>query len=148
MAKNIIGGAVNRPFRIWYPEETRMIYGGMMNFDMSDGEWMWEGRHGSFHSRYNPKPILMKGTGILIMDEKIGELRQLFQGDLITLKGTDLVIEIVWDERFAGFDWQVAGTEQRGEIYSDWDWKELCYDHLDRIIHLGNIYENPELLNK
>ena len=29
--------------------------------------------------------------------------------------------------------------------YPDWSWSEMCYDHMDRIEKIGNIYENPEL---
>ena len=30
--------------------------------------------------------------------------------------------------------------------YPDWSWSEMCYDHMDRIEVIGDIYRNPELL--
>jgi len=121
--------------RLWYPTEKRMVYTGMITFDLRDCSWMWEGRHGSFHSHFGE---LMYGTGIIIIHK--GKERELFEGDIIRVGGKEgNTVEIVRNERGGGFNTKPEIT------YASWGWEETICDHSDRIEYLGNVFETPEL---
>jgi hypothetical protein len=123
-----------KKFRLWYPDEKRMVLGGMLTFDLRDGKWMWEGRNGSFHSGHGK---LMEGTGIEIKGNKDNSpLQEIFEGDILEISDAEIVT-VIKNEVTGNFC-----TEP--EIsYAGWGWDETMTDHRDRVKIVGNIYEKP-----
>lgn len=121
-----------RNFRVWNEKEKRMIYKGALTIDLGDGAWMWEGKSESFHSHFGE---LMYGTG---RGDKTGQ--EIFEGDILEISKRDIVA-VIWDQQIAGFNTTPLIT------YADRGWRETVTDHTKHIKILGNIYENPELLD-
>jgi uncharacterized phage protein (TIGR01671 family) len=64
---------------------------------------------------------------------------EIYEGDIVgkKTKGQTNKQIIVWNENAAGFDWQTA---------TDDDWPDGFGGFIDEYEVIGNIYENPELL--
>ena len=78
--------------------------------------------------------ILMQSTGL---KDKNG--KEIFEGDIVDYKGRKAVVK--WHGSYASFIYRFVDDLQ--ERVSDWDPLFLAYYHFEVI---GNIYENPELL--
>ncbi len=128
-------------YRIWFQQENKMLYKGALTFNLSDNTWIWKGRHGSISSDFGET---MEGTGIEIMvkvkGSSIKQSKELFEGDIIKCFD-DEIVTIVWNEEIAGFD-----TEPKIK-YSDYGWSITISNRRSKIELLGNIYENPDLIN-
>ena len=78
--------------------------------------------------------VIMQSTGL---KDKNG--KEIFEGDIVDYKGREAVVK--WHGSYASFIYRfVDGLQERG---SKWDPLFLACYHFEI---LGNIYENPELL--
>lgn len=78
--------------------------------------------------------VIMQSTGIFDKNNK-----EIFEGDIVDYKGRKAVIK--WHGSYASFIYRFVDELQ--ERVSEWHPLFLAYYHFEII---GNIYENPELL--
>lgn len=78
--------------------------------------------------------IIMQSTGL---KDKNGE--EIFEGDIVDYKGRKAIIK--WHGSYASFIYRFV--DELNERVSEWHPLFLAYYHFEVI---GNIYENPELL--
>lgn len=78
--------------------------------------------------------VLMQSTGL---KDKNGE--EIFEGDIVDYKGRKAIIK--WHGSYASFIYRFV--DELNERVSEWHPLFLAYYHFEVI---GNIYENPELL--
>ena len=111
--------------RMYQPDEVMVGNGDIWIIDEDDvaGEWI-----------VNNDIHLMQSTGL---KDKNG--KEIFEGDIVDYKGREAVVK--WHGSYASFIYRfVDGLKER---VSEWDPLFLaCYN----FEVIGNIYENPELL--
>ena len=127
-------------FRAWNKITRRMItdhlsWGLELNFGFSNLTSNW---------------IMMQSTGLL---DKQG--KEVFEGDVLLVQSELILIrtgektgkmsskkyQVVWSDKIAGF----CGKDEQGKI-SAWAMSKDIVEEFHKII--GNIYENPELLEE
>lgn len=125
-------------FRVWNKElystepRTRMVYGAEQTYDCYCGN---DERipASSFGAIIDDEDFIpMQCTGI---KDKRGKL--VYENDIITC-GDDRKWVVIWDDTF----WQVKEIRQDGCINTN----ALTWCTYDEIEIIGNIYENPKLL--
>ena len=85
------------------------------------------------------KTIVMQSTGLF---DKNGN--EIFEGDIVKFSDCDddvYVTPVVWDKNYACF-----GVSFSGKYPVSFDYLEEFYTKLKDVEVIGNIYENPELL--
>ena len=120
-------------FRAWDKETKTMIDVSLINFEehsILGGYWEF----GQTESIKFDEIELMQSTGL---KDKNG--KEIFEGDIVDYKGREAVIK--WHGSYASFIYRfVDGLQER---VSEWEPLFLACYHFEVI---GNIYENPELL--
>lgn len=111
-------------FRAWDKERKEMSHNPALIFDDTFGTYRI---HGALASNL---PVLMQYTGLKDKNSK-----EIYEGDILKI-GNDLV-EVKWIEvgNWMGEKQPMVGFISHGTIYKD-----------SPIEVIGNIYENPELL--
>lgn len=125
-------------FRAWDRTKNEMNYRVMVgNCDTDDENWtcpiIWdEEREKWVH--FDDYECIMQSTGFKDLNGI-----EIFEGDIVDYKGREAVVK--WHGSYASFIYRfVDGLQER---VSEWDPLFLAYYHFEII---GNIYENPELL--
>lgn len=111
--------------RMYQPDEVMVGDGNIwiVDEDSVTGDWI-----------VNNDIHLMQSTGL---KDKNG--KEIFEGDIVDYKGREAVVK--WHGSYASFIYRfVDGLQER---VSEWDPLFLACYHFEVI---GNIYENPELL--
>lgn len=111
--------------RMYQPDEVMVGDGNIWIIDEDSvaGDWI-----------VNNDIHLMQSTGL---KDKNG--KEIFEGDIVDYKGREAVVK--WHGSYASFIYRfVDGLQER---VSEWDPLFLACYHFEII---GNIYENPELL--
>ena len=120
------GGSLNRMYQ---PDEV-MVGGGniwIIDEDSVAGDWI-----------VNNDLHLMQSTGLV---DKNG--KEIFEGDVLELKDCGETIgnvKVYWDDSLALFQLDAIIVDEKAPIYKVVDDEDYSY------IVVGNIYENPELL--
>lgn len=120
-------------FRAWDKETKTMIEVSSINFEehlILGGYWEF----GQTESIKFDEIELMQSTGL---KDKNG--KEIFEGDIVDYKGREAVVK--WHGSYASFIYRFVDELQ--ERASDWEPLFLACYHFEVI---GNIYENPELL--
>lgn len=116
------GGSLNRMYQ---PDEVMVGNGDIWIIDEDSvaGEWI-----------VNNDIHLMQSTDLLDKNSK-----EIFEGDIVDYKGRKAVIE--WHGSYASFIYRFVDELQKRNT----EWKPLYLAYMKCEI-IGNIYENPELL--
>ena len=120
-------------YRVWDKELRTMLDVSLIDFKKGVlvGEH-WEFGETNFMSF--DEIVIMQTTGLL---DKNG--KEIFEGDIVDYKGREAVVK--WHGSYASFIYRfVDGLKER---VSEWEPLYLAYLKCEVI---GNIYENPELL--
>ena len=123
-------------FRAWHNELGRMMSISYMWFNVDSlGEIGLNDAVMNDYITVSPDEIeLMQSIGL---KDKNG--KEIFEGDIVDYKGREAVVK--WHGSYASFIYRfVDGLQER---VSKWDPLFLAYYNFEVI---GNIYENPELL--
>lgn len=126
---------MNPKFRAWLKEEKRMTDVNEMTF--IDGEVYLISDVTDFYAYEEFK--LMQSTGLR---DKNG--MEIYEGDIVKFpefNGDIYITPVVWDKSCACF-----GLSFSGKYPISFDYLEEFYTELKDIEVVGNIYENPELL--
>ena len=146
MKKNEESEKRERKFRVW--TGNRMVYLASKLNDTSliFSEWGWEavdhltGELVSICSSKTEGAVLMEYIGLKIPNESIiyDESKEIYEGD---------VIEDVWKHAYeiCHNGHKFYGRQYRGDEYGYYT-KELFKGNLVQSKLLGNVYENPELI--
>ncbi|MCO4645803.1 hypothetical protein Si021_00977 [Streptococcus infantarius subsp. infantarius] len=124
-------------FRAWVKDEKRMLPVGDLDLDYKL-TYLDEG-NGYRYERDFDEIELMQFTGI---KDKNG--KEIYDGDIVKFSDCDddvYVTPVVWDKNYACF-----GVSFSGKYPISFDYLEEFYTELKDIEVVGNIYENPELL--
>lgn len=132
-------------FRVWDKKEKVIgvvrntirlcLSGEIVVYSDEDGgkSGLWE--H-DITDYYKDQFILMQYTGLLDKNDK-----EIYEGDLVRLsKFADRPAEVYWDERWAEYRMRVNGEMQYDKTHP------MLFAKQDKVI--GNIWENPELLER
>nr|DAJ96195.1 MAG TPA: YopX protein [Caudoviricetes sp.] len=118
-------------FRAWLKNDKEMI-------DVDEIHWFHEGidfiGDGITFSRGADEIELMQSTGLFDRNGK-----EIFEGDIVDYKGRKAVVK--WHGSYASFIYRFV--DELNERVSEWHPLFLAYYHFEIV---GNIYENPELL--
>ena len=126
---------MNPKFRAWLKEEKRMTDVNEMTF--IDGEVYLISDVTDFYAYEEFK--LMQSTGLR---DKNG--MEIYEGDIVKFSDCDddvYITPVVWDKNYACF-----GVSFSGGYPISFDYLEEFYTELKDIEVVGDIYENPELL--
>lgn len=123
-------------FRAWDKLNNEMYVVEQINFNRGEFESIG---YGITFLRGADKVILMQSTGIL---DKNG--KEIFEGDILGIETDEgiLNVNIFWDEEHALFMFESKKHNEK-ELLA-----ELVEDNTYPFAILGNIYENPELLEE
>ena len=123
-------------FRAWDKLNNEMYVVEQINFNRGEFESIG---YGITFLRGADKVILMQSTGIL---DKNG--KEIFEGDILGIEPDEgiLNVNIFWDEEHALFMFESKKHNEK-ELLA-----ELVEDNTYPFAILGNIYENPELLEE
>ena len=125
-------------FRAWHKELGRMMLIEIMYFFFFDNELeeleLNDPVMNEHISVYPDEIVLMQSTGL---KDKNG--KEIFEWDVVDYKGRKAIIK--WHGSYASFIYRFVDELQ--ERASDWEPLFLACYHFEVI---GNIYENPELL--
>ena len=121
-------------FRAWLKEESEIIEVDTMNW--FDGEFESIGDGVTFLREAN-KIELMQSTGL---KDKNG--KEIFEGDILAVETDEEVVNlnVFWDEEHALFMFESKKYNEKDLL------AELVEDKAYPFEIIGNIYENPELL--
>lgn len=119
---------MNRPirFRAWNGKEMQTVFGINFAIDNSIGQVFYDIRH----KECSYEPILMQYTGLLDRNGK-----EIYEGDVVEWQpknGTKERAVVNWDNERTRFVCDVYGFNER--------------EAKERIKIIGNVYENPDLL--
>ena len=122
-------------YRVWDKELQTMLDVSLINFKKGVlvGEH-WEFGETNFMSF--DEIVLMQSTGLF---DKNG--KEIFEGDIVDYKGRKAIIK--WHGSYASFIYRFIDKPK--ERKAEWSPLYLTYLHVEII---GNIYENPELLEE
>nr|DAE06715.1 MAG TPA: YopX protein [Siphoviridae sp. ctGN02] len=122
-------------YRVWDKELQTMLDVSLINFKKGVlvGEH-WEFGETNFMSF--DEIVLMQSTGLF---DKNG--KEIFEGDIVDYKGRKAIIK--WHGSYASFIYRFIDKPK--ERKAEWSPLYLAYLHVEII---GNIYENPELLEE
>ncbi|MCO4577924.1 hypothetical protein Si071_01426 [Streptococcus infantarius subsp. infantarius] len=126
---------MNPKFRAWLKEEKRMTDVNEMTF--IDGEVYLISDVTDFYAYEEFK--LMQSTSLF---DKNG--MEIYEGDIVKFSDCDddvYITPVVWDKNYACF-----GVSFSGGYPISFDYLEEFYTELKDIEVVGDIYENPELL--
>ena len=118
-------------FRAW-SDETKMMYHSHRPNGTTNPMWSYD----SVFRANNPKTHIMQYTGI---KDKSG--KEIYDGDIAKYMQYKTPIVIIWNCKFAAFDFYHVGDEGARHILSP----RIASESIEVI---GNIYENPELLEE
>lgn len=118
-------------FRAWDKVKNEMYVVEQINFNRGEFESIG---YGVSSLRGADKIKLMQSTGL---KDKNG--KEIFEGDIVDYKGREAVVK--WHGSYASFIYRFV--DELKERVSEWDPLYLAYLKCEVI---GNIYENPELL--
>ena len=122
-------------YRVWDKELQTMLDVSLIDFKKGVlvGEH-WEFGETNFMSF--DEIVLMQSTGLF---DKNG--KEIFEGDIVDYKGRKAIIK--WHGSYASFIYRFIDKPK--ERKAEWSPLYLAYLHVEII---GNIYENPELLEE
>ena len=122
-------------YRVWDKELQTMLDVSLINFKKGVlvGEH-WEFGETNFMSF--DEIVLMQSTGLF---DKNG--KEIFEGDIVDYKGRKAIIK--WHGSYASFIYRFIYKPKERKA----EWSPLYLAHLHVEI-IGNIYENPELLEE
>ena len=70
--------------------------------------------------------------------------KEIYEGDILKEQPNGYIGKVLWDwDGYLSVEWNSDYDME----YPDWLWSAMICDHSDRIEVIGNIYENPELLD-
>ena len=123
-------------FRFWHTEKKVMVI-DEENLMISSISHIWNGMSGTLvDTSYYKKPIFipMQFTGL---QDKNG--KEIYEGDILHIKteGWDVKGEVVWNQKKCAFNY-FDNEEHNSLLEIDSNIYEV----------IGNIYQNPELINK
>lgn len=118
-------------FRAW-SDETKMMYHSHRPNGTNNPMWSYD----SVFRANNPKTHIMQYTGL---HDKNG--KEIYDGDIAKYMQYKTPIVIIWDCKFAAFDFYHVGDEGARHILSP----RIASESIEVI---GNTYENPELLEE
>ena len=119
-------------FRAWLKQYEKMDNDiGEMYFENGEFKYIGDDVH---YKRLPEHVILMQSTGLL---DKNG--KEIFERDIVDYKGRKAVIK--WHGSYASFIYRFIDETQKRKP----EWKPLYLAYMKCEI-IGNIYENPELL--
>lgn len=125
-------------FRAWHKELGRMMLIEIMYFFFFDNELeeleLNDPVMNDHISVYPDKIVLMQSTGL---KDKNG--KEIFEGDIVNYKGRKAIIK--WHGSYASFIYRFV--DELNKRSAEWYPLYLAYLKCEVI---GNIYENPELL--
>ena len=119
-------------FRMWNKITSKMHSVDGLYFDSEEVQYKDEVDVLRFIKFGNT--ILMQSTGL---KDKNG--KEIFEGDIVDYKGRKAVVK--WHGSYASFIYRFV--DELNERVSEWHPLFLAYYHFEIV---GNIYENPELL--
>ena len=133
-------------FRVWLKITNKMY--NVHSLHIGTNKAIISSRYGNVSVYIDKNSILMQSTGL---KDKNGKL--IYEGDLLKpFEEEDERVEVVWDEEKARFGLMIQWTDpcywnglyeetKTGRDYYELD--DYCVEDFEVI---GNIYENPELL--
>ena len=127
-------------YRVWHHELGRLMSVKCMFFQDSEIEEfeLNDALMNDYITAYPDEIELMQSTGL---KDKNG--KEIFEGDVLELKDCGETIgnvKVYWDDSLALFQLDAIIVDEKAPIYKVVDDEDYSY------IVVGNIYENPELL--
>lgn len=128
-------------FRAWNKEKKEMLYDiGLVKLKNNYHPCWFDMENGSYEIRARNDYVIMQYVGL---KDKNGV--EIYEGDIVTfcIDNENSLYEIIFDEEYASFEAKCIKSNDKGIVG-----KTSCI-FVGRIREvIGNIYENPELLNK
>jgi len=116
-------------FRAWLPDLKKMETG-------------WFGLRSDGKASFNSDCVLMQFTGL-----KNENNVEVYEGDIVKVGGLIEVVEYI-DGILCCYNKSIYGNHEKVEIENYDDIIVPCSDYFEPYEVIGNIYENPELLNE
>ncbi|MEZ7653071.1 YopX family protein [Streptococcus sp. 27098_8_103] len=126
-------------YRVWDKTRNEMNYKVMVgNCDLSDGNWtcpiIWIEERKKWLHFDDDYECIMQSTGLV---DKNG--KEIFEGDILDYKGRKALVR--WHGSYASFIYRFVDEPHKRNA----EWKPLYLAYMKCEI-IGNVYENPELL--
>lgn len=131
-------------FRVWNIKNKEMIYNAEIAYDGVNYNTKWQIGNNTndghvdcfgYYLDYEHEDYeIMQSTGL---KDKNGKL--IYEGDIVK---EFLLYKVIWEKEFCRFELQKVDDED----YRDWLFDTTDDNQSHRIEVIGNIYENPELL--
>ncbi len=127
-----------RKFKVWDKQEKRMLIAlvdDLISLDMNG----WIYCNGEFRPEYQERFIVLFWTGL---KDKNG--KEIFEEDIVKVFGYDEIFEVIFNQTLSAFQFgsfQIRSISKLNNLGKD----DLVLNDCEVI---GNIYENPELLEE
>ena len=121
-------------YRAWDIVYKKMLDVDILNWDNGKLDFIGDG---ITYIRKPDKIKLMQSTGLT---DKVG--REIFEGDILSIETDEenVKVEVSWDSKHALFAFESKKYNEKGPL------AELFEDKSYPVKIIGNIYENPQLL--
>lgn len=121
-------------YRAWDIVYKKMLDVDILNWDNGKLDFIGDG---ITYIRKPDKIKLMQSTGLT---DKVG--REIFEGDILSIETDEenVKVEVSWDSKHALFAFESKKYNEKGPL------AELFEDKSYPFKIIGNIYENPQLL--
>ena len=127
-------------FRCWDTENKEMLKVQELDFE----DTFYGGRLSIRTDKYNDyfdmeDMVLMQYTGLKDKNEK-----EIYEGDIVKIND-EIIAKVIWDNDYLGY---FLYANEENSIDSFENGEQPLYDYWGSIEVIGNIYDNPELLEK